>query len=88
MSTSEDNIQRRTKFYNRLDVAKFLSKEGIPKSKKAMSALMLAGGSSASESKVDSPSFDCLNYVVFAVHPQQINIRDKANGMIIATIRR
>ena len=88
MSTTEDNIQRRTKFYNRPDVAKFLSKEGIPNSKKSMCALMIAGGSSVTESIAGSPSFDCLNYVVFAVHPQQINISDKANGMIIATIRR
>jgi len=88
MSTREENIERRTKFYNNPDVAKFLSKEGVPKSKKAMSALMIAGGSSASESIADSLSFNCLNYVIFAIHPQQINIRDKANGMIIATIRR
>ena len=88
MSTREDDIQRRTKFYNNPDVAKFVSKEGVPKSKKAMSALMIAGGSSASESVPNSLAFDCLNYVIFAIHPQQINIRDKANGMIIATIRR
>jgi hypothetical protein len=86
--TREEDIQRRTDFYNRADVAKFLSKEGVPRTTKAMSALLVAGGSSAKDSLPDSVSFNCLNFVVFAVHPQQINIRDKANGMIIATMKR
>jgi hypothetical protein len=88
MTTKEEDIQTRKDFYNREDVAKFLGKEGIPRTKVAMSALMVAGGVSAKDSVAGSISFNCLDFVVFAVHPQQINVRDKANGMIIATIRR
>jgi hypothetical protein len=88
MSAREENIERRTKFYNNPDVAKFLNKEGIPNSKRSMNAMMIAGGSGAVGSIVESSLFDCLNHVTFAKHPQQINIRDKANGMIIAVIRR
>lgn len=88
MSTIEEDIQRRTDFYNRPDAAKFLCKEGIRKTRQVMSALMLAGGSTAEDSVIDSLSFNCMNNVIFALHPQHVNIRDKANGMIIASIRR
>jgi hypothetical protein len=86
--TTEQDIKTRTDFYNRPDVVKFLCKEGVPRTKKAMGALMVAGGSSAKDSKIDSVSFNCLSFIVFAVHPQQINVRDKSNGMIIASFRR
>jgi hypothetical protein len=86
--TTEEDIQRRTDFYNRPDVAKFLSKNGIPRTSRAMSDLMVAGGTAAMDSEKGSISFNCLSFIVFAVHPQQINIRDKENGMIIATIKR
>ena len=78
-----EEITRRKEFYNRPDVAKFLSKQGVPKNKKAMIELLSTG-----DSKVDPESVDCLSHVVFAVHPQQINIRDLANGEIIVSINR
>ncbi|MGH2638172.1 MAG: hypothetical protein ACRDF4_02640 [Rhabdochlamydiaceae bacterium] len=88
MSIIQENIERRAKFYNSPQVAKFLSKEGVPGSKQAMRDLIAAGGSITSGSEADSTMYDCLNFVVFAIHPQQINVRDKANGKIIAVIPR
>ncbi len=88
MSNVEEDIKRRTEFYNSPDVARLLSKEGVPKSKKAMISFIAKGAFGGADKDVDSKSFDCLSYVIFSVHPQQINIRDKANGKIISIIRR
>ncbi len=79
----EDDIERRKKFYNSPKVAKFLTREGVPKTKQAMIALVSAGDASE---KVDDDSIACFGKVVFSVHPQQINVRDKENGKIIASI--
>jgi hypothetical protein len=78
-----EEIARRKEFYNRPAVAKFLSKRGVPKSKKAMIELFSTG-----DSKVDQESIDCLKQVAFVVHPQQINIRDLTNMKMIVSIRR
>lgn len=79
------DIGRRSSFYNKKEVAKFLLAEGVPKTKQAMSKLIaLENAGSSSIQK----SFDCLRNVVFVIHPQQINVRDKTNGQIIASIPR
>lgn len=88
MTTIEQDVQTRRDFYNKPEVAKFLNKEGIPRTKGAMSAMMIAGGLTPDDSQAGSISFNCLNFIIFAVHPQQINLTDKANGKIIASIRR
>jgi hypothetical protein len=86
-----EDIARRTKFYNEREVARLISKHGVPKTKGARVEMITAG---AAESQTSEPValtqelIDCLSYVSFVVHPQQINIRDKANGKIIAVIRR
>ena len=78
-----EEITKRKQFYNRPGVAKFMSKHGVPKNKNEMIELLSTGNS-----KVDPELVDCLSHVVFAVHPQQINIRDLANGEIIVSINR
>jgi len=83
LSKTEEDIQQRKEFYNNPDVAKHISRDGVPKSKGAMRALISAGGVDSSPD-----SFESLSFVVFSVHPQQINVRDKSNGKIIATINR
>ena len=83
MSKTQEDVQQRKTFYNNPDVAKHISKDGVPKSKAAMNALISAGGVGSGPD-----SFECLSFVVFSVHPQQINVRDKLNGKIIATINR
>ena len=79
------DIKRRDSFYNKKDVAKLLLAEGVPKTKQAMLKLLAlanVGGTGIQE------SLDCLRNVVFVIHPQQINIRDKTNGQIIVSIPR
>ncbi len=84
----ETGIRERKKFYNDPEVVKLISRDGVPKTKKAMTAVISAGTSGKPDSPVDPELFDCLGFVVFAVHPQQINIRDKTTGKIIAVIAR
>ncbi|MDG6996314.1 MAG: hypothetical protein JRN52_10360 [Nitrososphaerota archaeon] len=78
-----DEVSKRREFYNRPEVVKFLSKHGVPKTKKAMIELLSSGGS-----KPDPEMVDNLSQVIFSVHPQQINVRDIANGQIIVSVRR
>lgn len=78
-----EEISKRREFYNSPEVVKFLSKHGVPKTKKAMLELLSSGGS-----KPDPEMIEYLTRVVFSVHPQQINIRDLANGQIIVSVRR
>jgi hypothetical protein len=90
MSSREADIAQRAEFYRNPEVARFLSRDGVPKDKKAMMAMISAGmHSEKSNSDAETQKLvDCLGFVVFAVHPQQINVRDKANGQIITVISR
>ncbi len=36
----------------------------------------------------DNSSIELISHVYFQVHPQQVNIRDKANGKLIVSIRK
>ena len=80
-------IQRRNNFYKRKDVARLLITTGVPQNKKAMLKLTALEANDGSPKAIQE-SYDCLTNVVFSVHPQQINIRDKTNGEIIVCIAR
>jgi hypothetical protein len=83
----EDCIRQRREFYTSESVDNFLKKHGVPKSRHAVRSLVaLANGKS--EDQVDAGDIDLLGHVYFQVHAQQINIRDKANGKLIVSIRR
>jgi hypothetical protein len=82
------DCERRVKFYTDREVIKHLSKNGVPKSRTASKALIAIGTTGSIDGKVSKESMDCLSHVIFEMHPQQINVRDKANGKIIASIRR
>ena len=89
MSNNKDaEIAQRLKFYNEPDVVKEISKNGVPKSRKAMEAMISVGSVGKLASGVTEQLIESLGFVVFAVHPQQINIRDNASGKIIAVITR
>ena len=79
------DIALRMKFYNEQDVSRLISRDGVPKSTKEMMSMITAGSPAGS---VTQELVDCLRNVTFAVHPQQINIWDKANGKLIVTIPR
>jgi hypothetical protein len=81
------DIQRRSNFYHKKEVARLLLANGIPKNKREMLKLTALEDTDGSI-KALQKSFDCLRSVTFEVHPQQINIRDKTNGQIVVSIPR
>ena len=87
MSSKEQEFERRAKFYTSREVANHLAKNGVPKSRRATKALIVVGTTGSIDGEVSQEIIDSLSYVNFEVHPQQINIRDKANGKIITLIR-
>jgi hypothetical protein len=88
MSSKEQECERRAKFYTSREVVRYLSKNGVPKSRRASKALIAIGMTGSIDGDVSQELMNCLSYVNFEVHPQQINVRDKANGKIITSIRR
>jgi len=81
-------IALRAEFYKEPAVARIISKNGVPKSRKAVEIMISEGSTAKSANGVTQQLIDSINFVVFSVHPQQINIRDKATGKIIAVIPR
>ena len=80
---SQEEIERRFKFYTSEEVKKYLKKNGVPKSRRAMKALILSNYPDASTEIMES-----LGNVHFAVHPQQINIHDKTDEKLIISIEK
>ena len=79
-------IAQRAIFYKEPSVVRIISKDGVPRTKKAMELMVAAG--SVAKTGVTQELIDSISFVIFVVHPQQINIRDKASGKIIAVIPR
>jgi hypothetical protein len=88
MSSKEQEYERREKFYTSIEIFRYLSKNGVPKTRRALKAMIAIGTTGTLDGEVSQELMDCLSYVHFEVHPQQINVRDKANGKMIASIRR
>ena len=80
---TQDEVGQRVKFYTGEQVEKYLKKHGVPKSKAAMRSLIELG-----YPKSDQETIESVGYVRFDVHPQQINIWDKANGKLIVSIQK
>ncbi len=78
-------IQRRNDFYHKKEVAKLLVGSGVPSNKREMVKLTALENTDGSANAL-LESYECIRYVTFEVHPQQINIRDKTNGQIIVSI--
>ncbi len=80
---TQEEIERRSRFYRSEEVKKYLKKNGIPKSRSAMRALIATGYPDPGPEIIGS-----LSHVHFQVHPQQINIRDKTNEKLIISIEK
>ncbi len=80
-------IRGRTEFYNKKEVGKFLLAKGVPRTKQEMLALIALEDAGTSQGAIQGDQ-SYLRMVSFEVHPQQINVRDKANGMLISSIAR
>lgn len=87
MSSKEQGSERRAKFFSSREAVGYLLKNGVPKSRRALKALV-AVGTGKPDGEVSQELMDSLSFVNYEVHPQQINVRDKANGKIIASIRK
>ncbi|HJU13495.1 MAG TPA: hypothetical protein VJ792_03480 [Candidatus Nitrosotalea sp.] len=82
---AEEAIRRRLEFYTSETVDNFIKKHGVPKTRVAMQNLVsLANG----KADPDKDTVELMSYVYFQTHSQQVNIRDKANGKLIVSIRK
>lgn len=78
--------EARTKFYNSSETVKYLKNVGVPKRKGEFRAMVASGSGVKLDSKEGAELMATLGRVVFARHPQQINITDDTNGKIIVSI--
>jgi hypothetical protein len=86
MENEKADQDTRSKFYNSQTVVKHIKTNGVPKSRAAWRAMVASGSPEDLDSNKGLELIACLGKVVFMKHPQQINIMDKSNGKIIATI--
>ena len=85
MANERDQVTR-AEFCTSKSVGKHIKMHGIPKSKSAFRDMVASGTSEGLDSEKGLELVSCLRQVVFARHPQQLNIMDKSNGRIIAVI--
>ena len=86
--TKEEDQETRLKFYNISAVSKHISAHGIPKTDGAFRDMVASGSTQKLDSEKGLALLKCLNLVLFANHPQQINIMDQSSGKTIASIAR
>jgi len=86
MENEKSDQGTRSKFYNNQSVVRHIKTYGVPKSRGAWKDMVSSGSSEDLDGEKGLQLMTCLGKVVFMKHPQQINIMDKTNGEIIATI--
>jgi hypothetical protein len=86
MDDEKKGQDARAKFYNSGSVIQYIKTVGIPKRTGEFRDMVAAGSTVKLESKEGSDLIETLGRVVFAKHPQQINIRDDTNGKIIVSV--
>ena len=87
MTIEQDQVTR-AEFYSSPPVAKYLLANGRPGTKHAFRDMVACGSSEDLNSKKGLALIVCLSQVAFFKHPQQMNIMDKSNGKIIASLKR
>ena len=88
MTNEKKEQDIRAKFYTSLSLAKYLNLSEVPKSRHAFRDMVASGSSEELDNEKGRELIACLGRVVFLKHPRQINIMDKSNGKIIASITR
>ena len=86
MTNEKEEQDTRSKFYNSPSVAKYIKTVGIPKTRGAFRGMVASGSSEDLDSNKGLELIACLGKVTFMKHPQQINIMDRSNLKIIASI--
>ena len=88
MTNEKKDQDVRAEFYTSQPVARYINVNGVPKSKHAFRDMVAAGTSEKLDGKKGLELIAALGQVVFFKHPQQINVMDKSNLKIIASITR
>ncbi len=88
MKDEKKEQDARAKFYTSQSVARYINVNGVPKSKHAFRDMVEAGTSEKLDGERGQALIASLGEVVFFTHPQQINVMDKSNLKIIASITR
>jgi hypothetical protein len=86
MSDEKKGQDTRAKFYNSDSVIRYLKTVGIPKRTGEFKDMVASGSKVKLESKEGTELIETLRRVVFAKHPQQINITDDTNGKMIVSV--
>ena len=86
MANEKEEQDTRSDFYSSQSVAKYIKAVGIPKTRGTFRDMVASGSSEDLDSKTGLELIACLGKVTFMTHPQQINVMDKSNGKIIASI--
>ncbi|MDA4116418.1 MAG: hypothetical protein OK442_07685 [Thaumarchaeota archaeon] len=86
MSDEKKGQDARLKFYTSSAAIRYLKTVGIPKRTGEFRAMVAAGSAVKVDSKEGADLIQTLGRVVFARHPQQINITDDTNGKLISSI--
>lgn len=86
MSDEKKGQDTRLSFYSSAAVTRYLKSVGIPKRTGEFRAMVASGSNVKLDSKEGAELIETLGRVVFAKHPQQINITDDTNGKMIASI--
>ncbi len=86
MEDEKKGQDARLKFYGSDAVVRYIKTVGIPKRTGEFRDMVGSGSKVKLDSKEGSDLIVTLRRVVFAKHPQQINITDDTNGKVIASI--
>jgi hypothetical protein len=86
MSDEKKGQDARLKFYTSSAAIRYIKTVGVPKRTGEFRAMVASGSSVKLDSKEGADLIVTLRRVVFARHPQQINITDDTNGKMISSI--
>jgi hypothetical protein len=86
MGDEKKGQDARLKFYTSDAAISYIKTVGVPKRTGEFRAMVAAGSTVKLDSKEGADLIQTLGRVVFARHPQQINITDDTNGRMIASI--
>ncbi len=86
MGDEKKGQDARLKFYTSSATIRYIKTVGVPKRTGEFRAMVAAGSNVKLDSKEGADFIVTLRRVVFATHPQQINITDDTNGKMISSI--
>jgi hypothetical protein len=87
MSEEKKGRDVRAAFYQKSSVATYIKTIGVPRRTGEFRDMVASGSDVDLKSREGIALIDTLGRVVFAKHPQQINITDNTDGRIITSIQ-